>query len=128
MKTFFKSKVERMQSKVQPQFVVINSVLNPGSLIFSVGILLATFGVGVILFPKFFAVLFGMFFVFFGVVFSVLAYKLIRFKKTVETRWNDLTKNSAIVVQQMKMSGEDTSKDFSGETIEVMDDKKITWH
>lgn len=128
MKNFFKAKVERMQTKMHPQFVVINSAINPGSLILSVGVLLAAFGVGVILFPKFFAVLFGMFFVFFGIVFSILAYKLIKFKKAMETRFKDLSKNSAIVVQQMKMAGEDSGKEFSDTVIEIIDDKKITWH
>ncbi len=128
MNKYFKSQFEKMQGKAQPQIVVLNSFLNPGSLILSVGALLAVFGAGVIIFPRFFAVLFGLFFIFFGVVFSLLAYKLIKFKNSVEARWKDLSKNSSIIVQQMHSANSDIDKEFSDNITHVLDDKKITWH
>ena len=122
---YFSNKLKKSENPFRSKIIVMNSLVNPGSLILSVGILFAAFGLGVIIFPKFFAILFGVFFLFFGILFSILAYQVIKFKKQVESRWKDLNKNSTIVLQQLQLDRDDSETGYS---INITDDKKITWH
>ena len=106
----------------------LDLMMTPFRLLIALAGIFALSGFAIALFPKFFAVVFGLFFVFFGGIFALLAWKAYKFKNRIEKVYKKF-QPGAVVVQQMRTP----SSEVSIEEREVLENieldlKKITWH
>jgi len=82
-------------------------------LLFSPGIMLVLLGIGFILAPRFFLALIAVFFVFLGVFVSVMIYRFLKFKRTLENSAREF--QQSFRVQTFEVNPSEDSSDDSGE-------------
>lgn len=109
----------------------LESLLTPIRLLALVSATFILVAFMVIAFPQFFAIIFGLFLLFCGILISFLTFKAYQLKKFVNQKLKPM-KNSAFIIQQMSVSGSRAEHEISGKMTkeELMREleKKVTWH
>lgn len=112
-----------LKNKFGARINVIEANVSPSHILSTVAITLVLAGGLIVMFPKFFALLAGVFLVFFGLVFSVVAWKIYKFKKKFDGFVSKVNEGT-VVVSQMDLSDMSEAEDV----VVVDEEEKITWH
>ena len=121
MKKFdFENFTEKSSLFFNSRFKRVDSVFSPLKLTISMAALFVALGVGVALFPAFFGFILGSFFIVFGFLFAMLAWKVYCLKRKFDQFFSSVPKT--VVIQRpltdVEMNMADLEEDL----------KKVTWH